>query len=165
MKIPLSIIIGGAISLLILIVTLIIAIAENIYGLIAYGIAISTLPIGVVLIYEIRKGNIRTREERKRNEEAEYQEQLIQTDYTEKQRSSEEIRSSFSKENLEKIDALRIRKEKEKKYKCSIGKILILQGQDVLQCPKCKSNFSAINLMIWLEKKKNCPVCKLKLIE
>ena len=164
-RIPKSILIVGAITVTLWIIGLIIAIIFETYLFLVYILLISTVPMISVLIYEIRKTNIRTREERKQQIQAEYQEQLIQMKHGGKQRSLEEIRGNFSTNNLARIDSLKIERKARKKYSCTISRIQILDGQEILQCPQCKNYFSEFNLLIWLERKRNCPVCRAKLLQ
>lgn len=146
------------------IVGLFLAISGKVYFILIITALISLIPIILVIIYKIRKGSIKIREERNQIIEAEFQEQLIQSKYNGKQKNVEELSKNFSEVNLEKINAMNIDVVKKKKYIYTVSRIPISPGHDILQCPQCKSYFEKINLMIWFEKKKNCPVCKAKLL-
>lgn len=42
---------------------------------------------------------------------------------------------------------------------CCICRREILENEKIKQCPKCQTYFHSNHLSIWLDTKKNCPIC------
>jgi hypothetical protein len=49
-------------------------------------------------------------------------------------------------------------------HQCSISKSKFTAGEEVLQCPYCKSLFKRNYLIDWLVKNDICPVCRYKIV-